>query len=187
MFSTRLGGVPAHAGGAAAGFLQILPSSVPPRCADAEHTHRTRRVLGTCRALSRAPLTFAPSLIELQKTFFFLKMWCVCARSSGGRDGGLLKGSVCVCVPSRWLTRAGVYMSMCDLPVCVGVSITAGCRWCSLLLFEVGAAAAVAAGCLAFWFCDSGAGKKEKKKNTHIELCMWTQIWLSHPAAFVSD
>lgn len=41
-----LGGIPAHARSAADGFLQILPPSVPPRCADAEYTDRTRRVLG---------------------------------------------------------------------------------------------------------------------------------------------
>lgn len=172
MFSTRLGGVAAHAGGAAAGFLQILPSSVPPRCADAEHTHRTRRVLGTCRALSRAPLTFAPSLIELQKSIFFKKVVRLCQVRWGKGLGTVERQCVCVCVPSRRLARAGVYMSMCDLPVRVGVSITAGCRWCSLLLFEVGAAAAaVAAGCLAFWFCHSGAGKKKKKIHISNYAC----------------
>lgn len=41
-------------------------------------------------------------------------------------------------------------MSVYDLPVRVDVSITPGCCWCSLLLFEVSAAA----GCLALWFRD---------------------------------
>lgn len=57
--------------------------------------------------------------------------------------------------PASRRGHAWVHMSVCDLPVRVDVSITPGCCWCSLLLFEVSAAA----GCLAFWFCDSGAEK----------------------------
>lgn len=46
-----LGGIPANAGSAANGFLQVLPPSLPQRCADTEHSHRTWGLLGTCFAI----------------------------------------------------------------------------------------------------------------------------------------
>lgn len=68
---------------------------------------------------------------------------------------------------------------MSDLPVRVDVSITPGCCWCSLLLFEVSAAA----GCLAFWFCDSVAGRKKKENMTlslNIDLIVDTPYFVFH-------
>lgn len=90
-----------------------------------------------------------------------------CCRFDGGFvsvefiRGVVWKGRVCVCArvclrdvpPASRHVHEWVYMSVCDLLVRVDVSITPGCCWCSLLLFEVSAAA----GCLAFWFYDSVA------------------------------
>lgn len=75
----------------------------------------------------------------------------VCVNVGFRGRGGVLRGVVCACVSPCPLVCAWVYMSVCDLPMSVDVSITPG--WCSLLLFEVSAAAS----CLALWFCDSGA------------------------------
>lgn len=83
--------------------------------------------------------------------------WC-CKSWSGLMSLGGSKGrySVCVLPPASRCMHAWVHMSVCDLPVHVDVSITPGCCWCSLLLFEVSAAAA---DCLAFWCCECW-GKK---------------------------
>lgn len=96
-----------------------------------------------------------------QKFIMFCKVCCVLV-SVGLVGWGVERG--CVLPGDSRRLHVWVYMSVCDLPVCVDVSITPGCCWCSLLLFEVSAAA----GCLAFWFCDSLA-----KKKTHIlTLCL---------------
>lgn len=87
------------------------------------------------------------------------------AHVTGGSKG---RCSVCVLPPASRCMHACVHMSVCDLPVHVDVSITPGCCWCSLLLFEVSAAAA---DCLAFWCCECW-GKKTTRP------CSRAQIWL---------
>lgn len=87
------------------------------------------------------------------------------AHVTGGSKG---RYSVCVLPPASRCMHAWVHMSVCDLPVHVDVSITPGCCWCSLLLFEVSAAAA---DCLAFWCCECW-GKKTTRP------CSRAQIWL---------
>lgn len=79
------------------------------------------------------------------------------AKFVASAEGGASKGGACL----------HIYPAGARLGVCGGVCVTFPCGvsiippppllllWCSLLLFEVSAAA----GCLAVCFCDSGASK----------------------------
>lgn len=96
-----------------------------------------------------------------------------CGVESVGFRGGWKWGCwkvACVLPPARRHVHVWVHMSARDLHVCVDVSITSVCCWCSLLPFEVTAAA----GSLAFWFCDSIAAKKTWP-------CLWKWILWIHP------
>lgn len=79
--SLASGGVPANAGGIAAGFLSVLPSPFSPRHTDTEHTDWTGWLLGTCCALRSAALGY----IIVHQCMAALSLWvCAMIRSVKG-------------------------------------------------------------------------------------------------------
>ena len=67
------------------------------------------------------------------------------------------------CVCSHLPCMPGCICQRVTFPcVLMSASTPPGCCWCSLLLFEVSAAA----GCLALWFCDSGKNIPTLSLNT---------------------